>query len=162
MKNNTVIMIIVAALLSVFLLGMFPVMGQSEADTTQEEPIYITSETIGGYSDPHKVTFISDGRIIKESVLNDGTQFGNNLPELKAKEGYTCYGWLMPDKTYLTGETPVTQSMRVIADYETYKAFSKTAEANGMSVTVGVPSTVAMKYVCSSSSPSFRTFCISA
>ena len=139
MKKNTVIMIIVAALLSMFLLGMNP-LGQTETDPTQEDTvIYITSSEIGGYSNPHKVTFISNGTIIQEKVVSDGVTFGQELPVPPAREGCTCYGWLMADGTYLEADTPITQTVKVTADYETFNAFSRTASVNGLTVTVNVP-----------------------
>ena len=137
MKKNTVVMFILVAMLSVFLFGLTPLeqplFANPQADTL------VTSSTIAGYRDPHKVSFISDDLIIKEVVLEDGTAFGDSLPTPEEKDGYTCYGWLMPDGSYLTENVPVKETMKVIADYEKFNAFTVTETANGITVTVDAP-----------------------
>ena len=137
MKKNTVVMFILVAMLSVFLFGLTPLeqplFANPHADTL------VTSSTIAGYRDPHKVSFISDDLIIKEVVLEDGTAFGDSLPTPEEKDGYTCYGWLMPDGSYLTENVPVKETMKVIADYEKFNAFTVTETANGITVTVDAP-----------------------
>ena len=113
MKKYTVITIIVAALLSIFLLGMNPVNQPSQL----KDGIW-QSDSIEGFENAYSVVFHTEAGSTSY-VVQDNVSFGEYLPEVPAKEGMRGY-WLIDGTvdSILTADTPLTCNMSVTAAYE--------------------------------------------
>ena len=111
MKKYTVITIIVAALLSMFLLGMNPVGQQSELP----EGIY-TSDPLEGYT-VHQVTFNTENDSTNYYV-KDEVSFGSFLPSVPAKNNKNG-AWLIDGTLdiYLAADTQIKTDLSVTAVY---------------------------------------------
>lgn len=147
MKKNTVITIVIAALLCLVLLGMNPAIASPAGDAVRSgAPTLGDTETIvENMRNPQKVTFLSDGiSEYRALFIDEGKAFGELLPVVPEKNGYESVGWLKVGTAgeYLGKDTPVNTDLTVTADYKALlmnyqKEFS--ANNNGISVTVTVP-----------------------
>ena len=119
MKKYTVITIVLAALLSVFLLGMNPVNQPAEM-LSVADGIW-KSDTIEGYDNAYTVVFHTEDGEPFQYVVQEGVSFGEYLPQVPAKENKKG-AWLIDGTvdSYLTAGTPLTTNISVTAVYEEF------------------------------------------
>ena len=110
MKKNTVITIVIAALLCVVLLAMNPGNMVVSAEQT-----VVFSETITGSDTLHVVTFnYPDYR--KTLFVEDNASLGTDLLLLPESEEGMVWNWVIDGtESYLTADTAITENMSVTA-----------------------------------------------
>ena len=156
MKKYTVITIVLAALLSIFLLGMNPVNQPAEM-LSVKDGIW-RSDTIEGYDNAYTVVFHTEEGSTSY-VVQDNVSFGEYLPEVPAKDGMRGY-WLIDGTvdSILTAGTPLTCNMSVTATYES----SKKGVPDYMEGLSGVLQNVSTSRLLSSKVSSNRSYALTA
>ena len=83
--------------------------------------IYEKNETPEPQPEEKMVTFIAEGKLVKEVSIVKGETIGNELPTAPEKEGYTFKGWNTKEDgkgEVVTEKTVVNADMTVYAIYE--------------------------------------------